>query len=296
MKLNSLHYFSILAQEEHYAVAAARLGISQPSLSSAIHKMENELGVKLFEKDGRNIRLTEKGRYYQLKVDAALKELHAANAALLNSHTDAPVTIRFGFVSGTLQGIVAKQIARYCKNNDRVRFRTYEGSSKELMDLIRREKLDMAIVDSFDRDRNLHFRKLREQGFYAALPNNHPLAKREILDPKELAHLPQIVTYYDVDNSFSEWASGNPENANIICSANTARSAVELAAEGLGVALIPEESVYPKEDITYVRLKNWHHALYMCSLYNKWLEPAVWEFVERVTQAVREGNTTQTLM
>ena len=53
MNYNVLRYFSVLAQVEHYTVAAARLGISQPSLSSAIHNLENELGgVKLFEKAG----------------------------------------------------------------------------------------------------------------------------------------------------------------------------------------------------------------------------------------------------
>ena len=54
MNYNVLRYFSVLAQVEHYTIAAARLGISQPSLSSAIHHLESELGdVQLFEKVGR---------------------------------------------------------------------------------------------------------------------------------------------------------------------------------------------------------------------------------------------------
>ena len=58
MNYNYLRYFSVLAKVEHYTLAAARLGISQPSLSSAIHHLEAELGgVQLFEKVGRNIRL-----------------------------------------------------------------------------------------------------------------------------------------------------------------------------------------------------------------------------------------------
>ena len=66
MNYNVLRYFSVLAQVEHYTIAAARLGISQPSLSSAIHNRENDLGgIKLFEKVGRNIRLTEEGRFYR---------------------------------------------------------------------------------------------------------------------------------------------------------------------------------------------------------------------------------------
>ena len=78
MNYNYLRYFSVLAQVEHYTVAAARLGISQPSLSNAINHLETELGgIRLFEKAGRNIRLTEEGRFFQEKVDAALKPLPA---------------------------------------------------------------------------------------------------------------------------------------------------------------------------------------------------------------------------
>ena len=101
MNYNVLRYFSVLAQVEHYTIAAARLGISQPSLSSAIHNLENELGgVKLFEKSGRNIRLTDEGRFYQEKVDTALNELHAASLMLRDSKISAPVVIRMGVVSG----------------------------------------------------------------------------------------------------------------------------------------------------------------------------------------------------
>ena len=69
MNYNYLRYFSVLAREEHYTLAAARLGISQPSLSSAINHLETELGdVKLFEKVGRNIRLTDEERLLLAKV------------------------------------------------------------------------------------------------------------------------------------------------------------------------------------------------------------------------------------
>ena len=123
MNYNYLRYFSVLAQTEHYTLAAARLGISQPSLSSAIHHLEDELGgIKLFEKVGRNIRLTEEGRYYQEKVDSALQELSLASTTLRDSKVSAPVVIRMGVVSGTLEGVVAQEIADYLQQNSRIRF------------------------------------------------------------------------------------------------------------------------------------------------------------------------------
>ena len=144
MNYNYLRYFSVLAQVEHYTLAAARLGISQPSLSSAIHQLEDELGgVKLFEKAGRNIRLTEEGRYYQEKVDSALRELNTASMTLRDSKVSAPVFIRMGLVSGTLEGTVARTIAEYIGQNERIRFRLTESSAEELLELARANGVEM---------------------------------------------------------------------------------------------------------------------------------------------------------
>ena len=292
MNYNVLRYFSVLAQVEHYTIAAARLGISQPSLSSAIHNLETALGgVKLFEKVGRNIRLTDEGRFYQEKVDAALNELHSASMMLRDSKVSAPVVIRMGVVSGTLEGLVAEKIAYYVRENKRVRFHLTESSAENLMNLVRQEKLDMAIVDSTDRDRSLHFRKLNERNFYVAVPRDHPLAQREFIEPQDVVHEPQVVFNYDVGKSFKEWATGTPTDESVLCTVDTAKTAMDLVAAGVGIAFIPDQCVYPRPEVRFVPLKNWHQALYMCILYDKWLEPPVWEFVEMIVKAIREtGN------
>lgn len=290
MNYNVLRYFSVLAQVEHYTVAAARLGISQPSLSSAIHNLENELGgVKLFEKAGRNIRLTDEGKFYQEKVDAALNELHAASLMLRDSKISAPVVIRMGIVSGTLNGLVAREIVNYTRSNKRIRFHLTESSAENLMDLVRQEKLDMAIVDSTDRDRSLHFRKLMERDFLVALPENHPLAGNAFVDPNEVVHEPQVVINYNVGKSFMEWTTGTPADESVICTVNTVQSALDLVAADIGIAFVPGECAQPRPGIRYIPLRNWHQALYMCILYDKWLEPPVWDFVELIVKAVRQS-------
>ena len=290
MNYNVLRYFSVLAQVEHYTVAAARLGISQPSLSRAIHNLETELGgVKLFEKVGRNIRLTEEGKFYREKVDAALNELHTASLMLRDSKISAPIVIRMGLVSGTLDGLVAKEIARYAQKNKRIRFHLTESSAENLMDLVRQEKLDMAIVDSTDRDRSLHFRKLNQRELYVALPEGHPLSDFEFLEPQKVVHEPQVVFNYDVGKSFKEWATGTPADESVICTVDTAQSALDLVAAGVGIAFIPGECVQQRPGIRFVPLNNWHQALYMCILYDKWLEPPVWDFVELLVKSIRNS-------
>jgi len=293
MNYNYLRYFSVLAQVEHYTLAAARLGISQPSLSAAINHLETELGgVKLFEKVGRNIRLTEEGRYYQEKVDAALQELNTASMTLRESKSSAPVIIRLGLVSGTLAGTVAREIGDYLQLNERIRFRLTESSAEELMDLVRQEKLDMAIVDTTNRDRSLHFRKLGQRNFTVALPAGHRLAEHDALIPQQLAGMPQVAFNNDIENSFEQWASGTNAEERIICSVTTAQAALELVAQGVGLCVMAQECAQPRKDVVYVPLQNWHQALYMCILYDKWLEPPVWGFVEQLVKSIRKQTQT----
>lgn len=288
MNYNYLRYFSVLAQVEHYTLAAARLGISQPSLSSAIHHLETELGgVRLFEKVGRNIRLTEEGRYFREKVDAALNELQTASMTLRDSKSGAPVIIRLGVISGTLGGIVAREIAEYVLRNDRIRFHIAESSAEDLMDMVRQEKLDMAIVDATNRDRSLHFRKLGQQSIYAALPATSPLSGSEALLPQQISAQPQIVFNNGIENRFGQWASGTVTDTHIVCTVNTVQNALDLVSSGVGIALIPEACIPSRNDIRCVPVSNWHQALYMCILYDKWLEPPVWAFVETLVTSIR---------
>ena len=289
MNYNNLRYFSVLAQVEHYTLAAARLGISQPSLSAAIHNLETELGgVKLFEKVGRNIRLTEEGRYFREKVDFALRELNTASMTLRDSRSGAPVVIRMGVISGTLDGTVARLIAEYMQQNARVRFRVTESSAEELMDLVRQEKLDLALLDTTNRDRSLHFRKLCQRAVYAALPENHPLTNQTELQPQHLTGQAQVVFHSGSENSFGQWANSPGMEAQYFCSVNTAQAALDLVAAGVGISVLSEDCVSAHEGVRFVPLRNWHQALYICILYDKWLEPPVWGFVEALVKQLRQ--------
>jgi len=209
--------------------------------------------------------------------------------ALRESKISAPVVIRMGIVSGTLEGMVAREIVEYARQNERIRFRLTEGSAEELMDLVRQEKLDMAIVDTTNRDRSLHFRKLCQRDLCVALPRSHPLADSEDILPQQISKESQVVFNNDVENSFEQWASGAPVDERVVCAVNTAQSALDLVAAGLGVCVISRQCIQPRDDVRFVNLRNWHQALYMCILYDKWLEPPVWGFVEQLVKAIRRS-------
>lgn len=145
----------------------------------------------------------------------------------------------------------------------------------------------MAIVDSPDRDRSLHFTKLCQRDFYVALPATHRLAGRSQLDPQDVLHEPQIVFNYDVNKSFMEWASGAPADQNVVCTVDTAQVALDLVKAGVGIAFIPDKCAVRRPGIRFVPLRNWHQALYMCVLHDKWLDPPIWDFVEIIVKAMR---------
>ena len=84
MNLNQLNYFRVLAKTQHYGKASEILHISQPSLSKAISLLEEELHVTLFEKDGRNIKITYAGEIYLEYVKKSLDSITAGNEVLSN--------------------------------------------------------------------------------------------------------------------------------------------------------------------------------------------------------------------
>ena len=153
--------------------------------------------------------------------------------------------------------------------------------------MVQQEKVDMAIVDTTSRDRSLHFRKLGQRDFSVALPIDHPLANGGALLPRHISQEPQVVFNSNLENSFGQWASGDPSAPHIVCTVNTVQTALDLVAAGVGTALISEACVPPRDDVRCIPLAHWHQALYMCILYDKWLEPPVWTFVEKLVSTLR---------
>ena len=115
--------------------------------------------------------------------------------------------------------------------------------------------------------------------------------EQTVVNPQDLIREPQIVFNYNVDKSFREWTTGAPTDECVICTVDTAQSALDLVAAGIGIAFIPDSCIQEREDIRFIPIQNWHQALYMCIYYDKWLEPPVWEFVELLVSAIRESHS-----
>lgn len=134
MELNQLRYFLATAEEEHVTNAAKRLNIAQPALTRAIHKLEDELGVKLFEKTGRNIRLTSEGGYLKSRVAPALSELNDLASDMQLFSTNQKNVLHLCIRSAS--SIVIDAVAAFAETHPDISFRVCQDDHLPINDLI----------------------------------------------------------------------------------------------------------------------------------------------------------------
>lgn len=130
MEILQLRYFYALAQTQHVTKTAEKLHIAQPALTQTIHRLENELGVKLFEPSGRNIVLTEYGRYMEAKVEPILKALNEIPEELQTLSGERKRLLKVNVQAAS--GIITDTIIRFQKENTDIRFQIVQN--EEIID------------------------------------------------------------------------------------------------------------------------------------------------------------------
>ena len=132
MTLNQLRYFRVLAKTEHYTKAADALAISQPSLSRAIALLEEELGVLLFNRRGRNVVLTDAGRALLRYVEAGLDTLDAGAAAMRAFRTGAE-RVSIGSITPVVNTYLPRMLGEY---GIRPEIRGYSNEDSVLLSMV----------------------------------------------------------------------------------------------------------------------------------------------------------------
>lgn len=134
MDLNKLRYFLVVAETEHVTRAANMLGISQPALTRAIHRLEEELGVTLVAGEGRNIRLTEEGLFLKQQAAQAMRTLDEAEDAVKVFSTQWKQTIEVCIESAS--AVVVDAIARYSREHPEVAFTVSQDEEARSSDIV----------------------------------------------------------------------------------------------------------------------------------------------------------------
>ncbi|MGW1175904.1 LysR family transcriptional regulator [Kitasatospora sp. NPDC002543] len=236
-----LAQFAAVARLEHVTQAAALLGVPQPTLSRAVARLEEELGVDLLARQGRTVRLTRAGRLLLASVERALAEVERG-AAAARAEADPEVgLVAFGFLHTMGPDTVPALLRGFRAEHPRVRFQLVQDYGAAMLERLRAGELDLCLVAPLPDDAAFVARPLDEQRLHLVVPGDHRLAGRRRIRLAEVAEDPfvgleQGYGLRAITEGFCAQAGFVPRLAFEGEEAETLRG---LVAAGLGVALLP---------------------------------------------------------
>lgn len=186
MNLQQLYYFKTIAELEHYTQAARKLNISQSSLSHSITDLEKELGVSLFIRQGRNVRLTSCGAFFLDYVSRSLEILDEGRSRLQDFISPESGMISLSYLS-SLSGFVPFLISRFFEKTGKVQnhFRFDQLSTPTIEKFLLEGKTDLAFTTPFDHP-EIESVKIGSHQTILMVPKDHPLAGQKSVNLKTL--------------------------------------------------------------------------------------------------------------
>lgn len=235
MELQKLKYFQVVAKYQHMTKAAERICIAQPALTQAMRSLEDELGVKLFAKKGRNIVLTEFGVYLQSRLDVILPEIDGLKGELEQLKNRVNKRIRLNILVGS--AFVIDAIVRYRKLYPDVVFDFEQNASKDDCDIV-------VTTDELKnvRKRNCKRRYVKKENVYLAVPKDSKYAAYTSIGLHEVKEenfvmLSNSRLFGVICNRFCSLAGFTPK---ILFESDAPSAVQDVISTGVGVAFWPE--------------------------------------------------------
>ena len=257
-----LTQFIAVAEELHFGRAARRLHMSQPPLSQAIQRLEEQIGVPLFSRANRTITLTDAGRVF-LKEAHNLEDQQAqAIAHARQAGAGLKGTIVLGFVGSVSYGLLPDLLTHFRKRHPDVAFDLRESTSTESIAELKARRIDVGIVRLPLGDaNNIEMRIIKRERMIAVLPKDHPLG---VLPAIPLASLTdETFMMFPPDRVFSLHAKtllacqAAGFSPRIGMDAWQMPTMVSLVAAGVGVALLPSQILnIPHPGVIYRELED----------------------------------------
>jgi len=264
MTLNELRYIVAVARERHFGHAAEACFVSQPTLSVAVKKLEDELGVSLFERGQGEVTLTTAGEPIISQAQRVLEDAAALKQMAHQSKDQLVGPLRLGAIYTVGPYLFPSLVAELSVQARQMPLVIRENFTAVLSEQLKRGDQDVIIISLPFDEPGIHTRALFEEPFYVLLPHDHPLAGEASLSPGQLQR--ENVLLLGEGHCFRDQvleicpgclqANGRDEGLqrNLEgCSLETIRCMV---ASGLGVTVLPEmaiESHHGPDDLVCVR-------------------------------------------
>lgn len=287
MNLYHLRYFVTLAHLEHYTRAAELLAIAQPSLSHAISSLEKELGVKLFEKEGRNVVLTKYGHAFLKDVEQSLDILDSSvNKLQMTGNGEGQIDIALLRTLSTelIPNIVRGYLDSHPNRQIDFHFHNSTGLTPDILRELKERKYDIAFCSMKENEPLIDFVPIAKQELVVIVPNGHPLANQKVIDLSETLLYPQIgfsnrSGLRPVIDHLFERCGGLPQ---YVYEVEEDHAVAGLVGANFGIAVVPNMQILNYMPVKIIEIANpsWERIFYMCTLKNVYQAPAVIEFKE----------------
>jgi|GEM_PF-393047 len=258
MTLAQLEYFVGVARTGHLTQTAREMMISQPSLTQAINKLENELGFPLFERVGRRILLTREGSQFLSYAKEVIRAQERAEAAAQHIYQENRGRIRFAHTEPLPASYIPNLIHQFLdqKENQRVRIESDVAWSPAIINAVREDRIDFGFCakENVSTDGVVLY-PLFKRPFVLIVSKNDPLSRLESVEPEDLIHRP-CVSYNAgsaIDTQIREFWDGLGLSPDIRYR-SSAIAIGGLVAEGLGWALSVLSDDLLRSDITTVHM------------------------------------------
>lgn len=243
MELRQLKYFIEVAKREHVTDAANYLHVAQSAVSRQIFNLEEELGVDLFIREGRTVRLTKIGQIFLEHAERAIHVVDDARRVVEEYRDPEKGTIHIGFSASLASYILPTSISYFRKEHPQVQFVLNEGSYSELIDAVIRGEINMALLGPLPQDqKKIKSTPLFTEDIVALLPLNHPLAERPSLKLIELRD-EAFILYpkgYVLHDVIMEGCLQRGFHPKVSFEGKDLDAIKGLVSAGLGVTLLPE--------------------------------------------------------
>ena len=244
MELRVLRYFLAGAQEESISDAAKRLHITQPTLSRQLMELEDELGMKLFHRGGRNqkIALTEPGRFLRQRAQEIIVLADKTEAAFSAGKKAGLAGVYIAAVAGETDAVrlLARSARVLQEKYPQIRYQTFSGDAEAVEEHLEKGVADFGLLLGSVDPVQYDFLTLPIRNTWGVLiPRDTPLAQRESIRAEDLWDKPLIVSQQKTSGKqLSRWLKKDPAEFNVAATYNLPYNAYLMAAEGLGCALV----------------------------------------------------------
>ncbi|MXP42036.1 LysR family transcriptional regulator [Altererythrobacter soli] len=257
MELRQLRYFETVAKERNFTRAAERLGIAQPPLSRQIKALEDEMGIVLFDRQTRPVRLTEAGRVFYEQAAQILSSVEQLRESMSRIRSVQQKRFVIGVVGSIMYGEMPRIIRRFRRHNPTIEVELVELITLEQVDALKGGRIDAGLGRVRIDDPAIRREILHNEPLFAALPADHQLARASHPLPIHALTNEVLIVYPSqprpsyADQVLSHFRDHGSRPARVV-EVREVQTALGLVAAQAGVAIVPSSMQHlQRDDLAY---------------------------------------------